>query len=70
MNLARCQQLAQALESNPDQLPASYLEVEQAIYWLMDTTFESTDNGEKQRLAAVEMRLRMALDVYRKARVN
>ena len=48
MNLTRCQQLAQAVESDTDQLPVFYNEVEQAIHWLMDTTFESTDKGEKQ----------------------
>ena len=70
MNLVRCQQLAQVLESDTNQLPAFYVEVEQAIHWLMDATFESTDKVEKQSLAATEMRLRLALDEFRKARVN
>ena len=70
MNLAYFQQLASGLEDGPDRLPAFYAEVEQAIRWLMDETFVSKDNDEKVRLASTEMRLRLVLDRFRKARVN
>ena len=70
MNLARCRKLASDLEDGPDRLRAFYSEVEEAIRWLMDETFASKDNDEKVRLASTEMRLRLVLDRFRKARVN
>ncbi len=59
MNLDRCKTLIADLEHNPEQLPAYYGELESAIRWLMDTTFESKDPQEKTRLAATEMRARL-----------
>ena len=52
MNLDRCKTLIAELEHNLEQLPAFYGELESAIRWLMDTTFESKDPAEKTRLAA------------------
>ena len=70
MNLTHCKQLVSGLEADPQRLPAFYCEVERAITWLMDATFESKDKGEKQRLAMTEMRLRLVLDRFKKERVN
>ena len=45
-------------------------ELEAAILWLMDTTFESTDPAEKARLATAEMRARLVLKRFRKQDIN
>ena len=70
MNLTHFKQLVSDLEADPQRLPAFFCEVEQSIEWLMDATFESKNKGEKQRLAAVELRLRLVLDRFKKERVN
>ncbi len=70
MNLDRCQRLVAELEHDPQQLPAFYIELESAILWLMDTTFESEDPDEKSRLAATEMRARLVLERFRKGNAN
>ncbi len=59
MNLSRCQALVAELERDPERVPAYYGELESAILWLMDLTFESKDPHEKTRLAATEMRARL-----------
>ncbi len=61
MNLDRCQHLVAELEHDPEQVPAFYGELESAILWLMDTTFESKDPDEKSRLAATEIRARLVV---------
>ncbi len=61
MDLTRCQHFVAELEHDPEQLPACYSELESAILWLMDTTFESEDPQEKSRLAATEMRARLVV---------
>ena len=70
MNLDRCKTLIAELEHNLEQLPAFYGELESAIRWLMDTTFESENPAEKTRLAATEMRARLVLERYRKGNAN
>ena len=70
INLHHCKQLVSDLEADPQRLPAFYCEVEQAIEWLMTATFESKNKGEKQRLSAVELRLRLVLDRFKKERAN
>jgi hypothetical protein len=70
MDLACCKTLIADLEHDPKQLPAFYGELESAILWLMDTTFESTDPAEKSRLAATEMRVRLVLERYRNGNAN
>ena len=70
MNLTRCQRLARELEPDPERVPAFYGELETAIRWLMEETPKLTENDDKTRYAAIEMRLRLILDRYRKARVN
>ncbi len=61
MNLDRCKTLIAELEHDPEQVPAFYSELESAILWLMDTTFESTDPADKTRLAATAMRARLVV---------
>lgn len=58
------------LETDLSRLPAFFGELERAIAWLMDATFESTDPKEKARLAATELRARGILEVYRLQNVN
>ena len=58
------------LERDPERLPAYYGELESAIRWLMDLTFESKDPHEKTRLAATEMRARLVLERFRNQNVN
>ncbi len=70
MNASRCQFLVVELEADPDRVPAYYSELELAIRWLMDTTFESTDPKEKTQLASIEMRARLVLDRWRKGNRN
>ncbi len=70
MNLDHCKTLIAELEHDPQQLPAFYGELESAILWLMDTTFESKDPAEKSRLAATEMRARLVLERFRKGNAN
>ncbi len=70
MDLNRCQHLVAELEHDPEQVPAFYGELESAIRWLMDTTFESKDPAEKSRLAATEMRARLVLERFRKGNAN
>ena len=70
MDLSRCQALIANLERHPQRLPAYHGELEAAINWLMDRTFESTDPAEKTRLAALELRARGVLERFRKANMN
>ena len=70
MNLDCCKTLIAELEHDLERLPAYYGELESAIRWLMDTTFESKDPAEKTRLAATEMRARLVLERYRKGNAN
>ncbi len=70
MDLNRCQRLVAELEHDPGQVPAFYGELESAIRWLMDTTFESEDPSEKTRLAATEMRARLVLERFKKLGIN
>ena len=57
--------LVRALEADPSRVPAFYTDLEAAIRWLMDTTFETTDQDEKVRLAATEMRARLVLERFK-----
>ncbi len=66
VNLDRCQQLVRELEPKPHCVPAFYSELEAAILWLMDTTPKLAENDDRSRHAAVEMRLRLTLDRYRR----
>ena len=70
MNLSRCQALVANLERDPQRLPAFHGELEAAVTWLMDRTFEETNPDEKVRLAATEMRARLVLERYRKGNAN
>ncbi len=70
MNLSQCQALVADLERDPRRLPAYHGQLESAIKWLMDRTFESTDPADKTRLAALELRARGVLERFRKANVN
>ena len=62
--------LVRTLEADPSRVPAFYIDLEAAIEWLMDTTFETKDQDEKVRLAATEMRARLVLERFKKANVN
>ncbi len=66
MNLACCQSLVRELERYPSRAQAYYGDLEAAIAWLMDATFEATDPNEKAPLAAVELRARLLLERFRK----
>ena len=70
MDFSRWQALIADLERDPRRLPAYHGELEAAVTWLMDRTFESTDPAEKTRLAALELRARGVLERFRKANVN
>ena len=70
MDLASCQPLVGDLEADPSRVPAYYGELEAAILWLMDTTFESMDPAEKARLATTEMRARLVLKRFGKQDTN
>ena len=70
MNFSQCQALIADLERDPRRLPVYHGELEAAVSWLMDCTFESTDPAEKTRLAALELRARGVLERFRKANMN
>lgn len=70
VNLSTIQSLIRSLESDPQQIPACYMKLEESIAWFMDRTFESKDGAEKVRLAATELRARGVLECYRKGNVN
>ena len=70
MNLSQCQALVADLERDPRRLPAYHRELEAAVTWLMDRTFESTDPADKTRLAALELLARGVLERFRKANMN
>ena len=65
MNLAHCQSLVRELERTPSHVPAYYGELERAILWLMDATFESQDTHEKVLMATTEMRGRLLLERWK-----
>ena len=70
MNLAAIPSLVRSLETDPQQIPACYLKLEESVKWLMVETFQSKDGTEKVRLAATELRARGVLACYRKGNVN
>ena len=70
MDRPACVSLIRTLEADPSRVPAFYTDLEAAIEWLMDTTFEATDQDEKVRLAATEMRARLVLERFKMANVN
>ena len=70
LNLAYCESIVRELEARPRRLPAFYSELESAVEWLMDRTFEATDAEGKVRLAAVEMRTRLVLERFKESGVN
>ena len=70
MDRPTCVNLVRTLEADPSRVPAFYTDLEAAIRWLMDTTFETADQDEKVRLAATEMRARLVLERFRKANLN
>ena len=69
-DLPQCQALVADLERDPQRLPAYHGELEAAVTWLMDRTFESTDPAEKTWLASLELRARGVLERFRKANAN
>lgn len=70
MDLSRVVELIKNLERDPEHVQAYYDDLEAAIRWMMDTTFEATDLIEKARLAATEMRARLVLEAFRKQGTN
>ena len=70
MDLSQCQASVAELERDLNRAPAYYGQLESAINWLMDSTFESTDPAEKTRLAALELRARGVLERFRKEGSN
>ena len=70
MDLSRVAKLIKSLERDPERVQTYYGDLEAAIRWLMDTTFEATDPNEKARLAATEMRARLVLEAFRKRGTN
>ena len=70
VNLAYAESLIRELEAHPDRVPAYYSDLEAAIAWLMDTTFEATDPKHKARVAGVEMRARLVLERHKKSSVD
>ena len=70
MNLAFCESLIRELEERPGRVPVYHSDLEEAIAWLMDATFEATDPKHKARMAGVEMRPRLVLERFRKQSWN
>ncbi len=70
MNLAHCQSLVRELELSPSRVPAYYGDLERAILWLMDATFESEDKHERVLMAATEMRARLVLGRWKRQDSN
>ena len=70
MDRPTCTSLVRTLEADPSRIPAFFTDLEAAMRWLMDTTFESEDAVEKTRLAVTEMRARLVPERYRKGNVN
>lgn len=70
MDLFQTESLVRDLEHAPSQVQAYYAELERAISWLMDRTFESDCPDEKVRLAAIELRARGVLECWKQAAVN
>ncbi|UCC29793.1 MAG: hypothetical protein JSU86_16505 [Phycisphaerales bacterium] len=70
MDLSRAAKLIKSLERDPEHVQTYYGDLDAAIRWLMDTTFEATDAKEKARLAATEMRARLVLEAFRKRGTN
>ena len=46
MDRPTCTSLVRSLQADPSRVPAFYTDLEAAILWLMDTTFETTDQDE------------------------
>ena len=70
MDRSACVNLVRTLEADPSRVPAYFAALEDAIRWLMDTTPKTTDQDEKVRLAATEMRARLVWERYRKMNAN
>lgn len=70
VNVAYCQSLVRELERSPSRVPAYYGDLEKAILWLMDATFESEDKDERVLMAATEMRARLVLERWKGHDVN
>lgn len=61
MDLSRAVRLIKSLERDPEHVQSYFSDLEAAIRWLMDATFEATNPKEKARLAATEMWARLVL---------
>lgn len=70
MDRSTCVSLVRTLEDDPSRVPAYFSALEEAIRWLMDATFESTDPDAKVRLAFTEMRARLVWERFRKMNAN
>ena len=70
MDRSECVNLVRTLEEAPSRVPPYFAALEDAIRWLMDTTFTCDDPDERVRLAFTEMRARLIWERYRKMNVN
>ena len=70
VSLSDAKSLIADLERHPRRIELFSADLEAAIRWLMDTTFESNDADEKARLAFTEMRARLVWERYRKVNAN
>lgn len=68
--MSRAAKLIESLERDPEYVEAYHGDLEAAIRWLMDATFEATDPNEKARLAATEMRAWLVLERFREQGAN